>query len=134
MFTDVTIRRGIYAPGKLISPRAEPMRWAIEYQDGAGNVTGGLTCPEAVELRFTRPGGSSSFQITVRSRLADGEGNEWVIVVPSERLGILYLPEGFTAEQSMLGAVYRLAQPRHLRLLLEQKLHMPALTLQVQLL
>lgn len=134
MFTDVPIRRGSYAPGKLVSPRAEPMRWSIEYQDGAGNTTGGLTCPDTVELRFAKPGGASSFQISLRGRLSEGEGTEWVIVVPAERLGILYIPEGFTAEQSMLGAVYRLARPRHARVLLEQKLHLPALNLTLQLL
>ena len=134
MFTEVPIRRGQYAPNKLVSPRAEAMRWAIEYHDGAGNVTGGLTCPDAVEIRFAKPGGTTSFQISVRGELDGGEGPEWTVIMPAGRLGILHLPEGFTAEQSMMGAVYRLAAPRHIRLLLEQKLHLPALNLPVQFL
>lgn len=134
MFSEIPIRFGRYAPGKLVSPKAEPLRWAVQHQDAAGNVTGGLTCPECVELRFAKPGGSTSFQLTLRGRLEAGEGSEWTIVVPAERMGTVRIPEGFAAEQSMLGAIYRLSQPHHLRVLVDQKLDLPGLTFTVQLL
>lgn len=132
-FAEIPVRSGRYAPGRLTSPRAEPVRWSIEHQDRAGNVTGALVCPDAVELRFARPGGGSSFQITIHGRAEGGEGTELTVVVPADRLGILRLPAGFAVEQSLMGAVYRLPQPHHIRLLVEQKLDLPALTFTVEL-
>lgn len=135
MLLEIPVRLGRYAPGKLVSPRAEAVSWILEHQDGQGSVTASLECPEAVELRFHKPPGGGSFHITVRGQLSGGgEGPEWAIIVPSDRMGILFIPQGFTAEQSLMGAVYRLPRPHRLRILADQVLKMPGINFTVQVL
>lgn len=135
MLMEIQIRQGTYAPRRLISPKTELVYWTPVTRDQQGNETGEVVCPAVVELRFTKPAASSSFHVVVRSALnADGVGDEWTIVLPSDRTGILYLPEGFTAEQSIMGAVYRLARPRTVRILADQIAGMPGINLTVQLL
>ncbi len=132
MLNDITIRQGQYSPGRLISPKTEVLFWTPVAKDQQGNQTAELVCPGAVELRFTKPAASPNFHIVVRGKLEDGVGDEWTIVLPSERMGILYVPQGFTAEQSIMGAVYRLPEPRDIRILADQIAGMPGLNLTVQ--
>lgn len=134
MLMQISIRQGRYAPGKLISPKTEVLYWTPVSKDRDGNETGELLCPQVVELRFTRPAASPNFHVVVRSRLEEGIGDEWTIVLPAERTGILALPVGFMAEQSIMGAVYRLPSPRDIRILVDQIVGMPGLNLTVQLL
>lgn len=133
MLLEIPVRLGQYAPGRLISPRAEAVQWSLEHKDGQGNLTASLACPRAVEVRFQKPAGSANFLITIRGELVEGIGPEWVIIVPSDRMGILFLPQGFSAEQSMMGAVYRLPEPRDLRILADEMMKMPGLNFTVQL-
>lgn len=133
MIMPIPIRQGRYAPGKLISPKAASIFWKLEHKDGDGNLTASLECPEAVEIRFLRPLGAGGFNISVFSRLDEhGEGDEWVMIIPSDRMGILFVPQGFTAEQSLMGTVYRLPEPRHVRILADQMVQMPGLNFTVQ--
>lgn len=134
MLMDISIRQGRYAPGKLVSPKTEVLYWTPVTRDKEGNQTGELVCPRVVEIRFAKPAASQNFHVTVRGQLEDGIGDEWTIVLPAERTGILYLPAGFTAEQSIMGAVYRLPQARDIRLLADQIAGMPGINLTVQLL
>lgn len=134
MLMQISIRQGRYAPGKLISPKTEVLYWTPVAKDKEGNETGELLCPQAVELRFTKPAASPNFHLVVRSKLEEGIGDEWTIVLPAERTGILALPVGFMAEQSIMGAVYRLPTPRDIRILVDQIVGMPGLNLTVQLL
>ena len=134
MLMDIQIRQGHYAPGKLVPPVSELLYWTPVRKDAQGNETGELECPDVVELRFMKPAASQNFHISVRSALQDGLGDEWTVILPTQRTGILYLPAGFTAEQSIMGAVYRLPQPRKIRLLADQIAGMPGINLTVQLL
>lgn len=131
---DIMIREGRYAPGKLVPPRGEVLFWKREHKDAQGNETASLTCDNVVELRFNKPAATQTFQITIRGALVEGEGPEWVILVPAEKLGILFLPQGFTAEQSMMGAVYKLSGARDVRILADQMIGMPGINFTVQLL
>lgn len=131
---EISIRQGQYAPGRLISPKTEVLFWTPVAKDKQGNQTGELECPSVVEIRFTKPAASANFHIVVRGQLQDGIGDEWTIVLPSERTGLLYLPVGFATEQSIMGAVYRLPSPHNIRILLDQIVGMPGLNLTVQLL
>ncbi|MFO7173536.1 MAG: hypothetical protein DIU70_011350 [Bacillota bacterium] len=133
MFLDLPIRRSRYAPGRLVSPAGEALVWTPEYQDGQGNAAASLTCDDVVEVRFIRPAGGDRFLLSLRSRLVDGEGTEWSIAVPGHRFGILSLPVGFAAEQSLMGAVYRLPEPRRVRIRVEQRLELPGLNFLVEL-
>lgn len=130
--TGITARRGRYAPGRLVTPEYEPVAWEPDWGDEAGSGVAHILCPGAVEVRFQRPAGSDRFQIAVRSRLEAAEGTEWIVLVPASRFGLLKLPAGFSVEQSVHGAVYRLDGPRTLRLLAVQPLGLPALNLEVQ--
>lgn len=134
MFMDIVIRQGKYAPGRLLAPQTEVLFWTPVNRDAQGNSTAELTCPQATEIRFLKPSASPNFHLTIRSSLVDGVGDEWTIVVPSDRLGILYLPPGFSAEQSIMGAVYRLPQGRDVRILADQLAGMPGLNFTVQML
>lgn len=135
MFMEITIRQGRYAPGRLVPPRTEVAFWTPVSKDAAGNMTAELSCPQVSEIRFTKPAASSNFHLVIRGALdAEGVGDEWTIVIPTERMGILYAPVGFAAEQSLMGAVYRLSQPRDLRILLDQLAGMPGLNFTAQLL
>lgn len=130
--TGITVRRGRYAPGRLVAPEYEPIPWEPDWGDAHGNGVAHIVCGGAVEVRLQRPAGSDRFQIAVRSRLEAGEGTEWIVLVPASRLGLLKLPPGFSVEQSVHGAVYRLDAPRTLRLLAVQQLGLPGLNLEVQ--
>lgn len=134
MLMEITIQQGRYAPGRLIRPKTEVCYWTPVLRDSQGNQTGELLCPQAVELRFTKPAASPNFHVVIRGALTEGEGDEWSILLPGERTGILSLPEGFTVEQSVMGAVYRLSRPCDLRLLADQIAGMPGINLTVQLL
>ncbi len=134
MFMDINIRKSQYAPGQLLPPKAEMLFWTPVVKDAMGNQTAELGCARVLELRFVKPAASPNFHVTLRGELAHGVGDEWTIVVPSDRMGILSLPAGFAAEQSIMGAVYRLAQPRDVRVLLDQMAGMPGLNFTVQLL
>lgn len=134
MFMDITILQGKYAPGRLLAPQTEVMFWTPVNRDAQGNSTAELTCPQAAEVRFLKPAASPNFHLTVRSSLVEGVGDEWTIVVPSDRMGILYLPPGFSAEQSIMGAVYRLPAGRQIRILADQMAGMPGLNFTVQML
>jgi hypothetical protein len=135
VLNEIAIRQGRYAPGKLISPKSEVLFWTPVTKDKQGNQTAELPLENVAEIRFTKPAASSNFHVVIRGALgADGVGDEWTVVVPTERMGILYMPVGFTTEQSIMGAVYRLPQPRNARLLADQISGMPGLTFTVQLL
>ncbi|MFZ5816962.1 MAG: hypothetical protein ACOY93_16990 [Bacillota bacterium] len=135
MLMEISIRQGKYAPGRLISPRTEVLYWTPVRKDAAGNQTGELVCRNVTELRFTKPAASANFHVVVRGQPGpDGIGEEWTIVLPSERTGLLFVPVGFAAEQSIMGAVYRLPQPRDIRLLADLYAGMPGINLTVQLL
>lgn len=134
MLMDVQIRQGRYAPGQLVSPLSEVLFWTPVRRDAKGNETGELECPEVTEVRFMKPAASQNFHITVRGKLVDGVGDEWTVILPAQRTGILFVPQGFTAEQSIMGAVYRLPQPRNIRLLADQIEGMPGINLTIQLL
>lgn len=134
MFMDINVRQSKYAPGRLVPPTSELVFWTPVLKDGQGNQTAELNCPRVSEVRFVKPAASSNFHVTVRSQLSDGIGDEWTIVVPSDRMGLLALPVGFAAEQSIMGAVYRLAQPRDIRILADQLAGMPSLNFTLQLL
>jgi hypothetical protein len=135
MFSEIVIREGRYAPGKLISPKTEVGFWTPVTKDAAGNQTGSLEIADVVEMRFTKPAAAQKFHLVVRGQVgADGVGAEWTIVTPTERMGILYVPQGFNAEQSIMGAVYRLSSPRNMRILLDQMADMPGLNFTLQLL
>lgn len=131
---EIQIREGRYAPGKLISPRTELIPWIQEYKDEQGNLTMSTECANVQEIRFNKPAASTSFQITLRGALREGEGTEWTIIVPTARMGMLYLPNGFATEQSIMGAVYRLLEPHTIRVLADERSKMPGLTFTVQLL
>lgn len=134
MLMEISIRQGHYAPGRLISPRTEVLFWTPVTKDNHGNQTGELLCDQVVEVRFTKPAASASFHLTLRGALQDGVGDEWTVVVPGERTGVIYLPPGFSAEQSILGAVYKLSAPRNVRLLADQVIGMPGINFTLQLL
>lgn len=135
MLLEIMIRQGRYSPNKLVSPKAELVEWKLEHRDAQGNLTASVECGGAVEVRFAKPAASQTFNITVRGALnEDDEGQEWTILIPTERMGILHLPPGFSTEQSIMGAVYRLPQPRNLRILGDQMLKMPGLNFTVQIL
>lgn|GEM_PF-5438896 len=134
MLMQLSIRLGRYAPGHLVSPKTEALFWTPVARDKQGNETGELVCNDAVELRFTRPAASANFHIAIRSQLVDGVGDEWTVVLPADRMGILFIPQGFTAEQSIMGAVYRLNEPRQIRLLADQIAGMPGINFTIQLL
>lgn len=131
---EIPVRKGRYAPRKLTSPRAESIFLELVSKDAQGNITAMLECPDAAEVRFHKPSGTTNYQITVRGRLTDGEGDEWVIIVPPDRMGILFVPQGFSADQSVMGAIYRLTEPRNIRILADQMIQMPGLNFTVQLL
>lgn len=132
MWSEIPIRLGRYSPSRLVSPRAEPVPWQREWEDGQGNASAFLACPGAVEVRFHKPPGGANFQITIRGGLVDGEGAEWAIIVPAERMGILSVPPGFSSDQSVMGAIYRLPAPRDLRVQVVQTMEMPGLNFKVQ--
>jgi hypothetical protein len=134
MLMDISIRQGRYAPGQLVSPKTEVLFWTPVTRDNQGNQTGELVCPKVVEIRFTRPAASPNFHVVVRGQLEGGIGDEWTIVLPTERTGILYLPVGFAVEQSIMGAVYRLPAPRDVRILADQIAGMPGINFTIQLL
>lgn len=134
MFMDITIRQGKYAVGRLLAPKTEVVFWTPVTRDAQGNGTAELNCQQVAEVRFLKPAASPNFHLTIRSVLTDGVGDEWTIVVPSDRLGMLYLPPGFGTEQSIMGAVYRLPVARDIRILADQMSGMPGLTFTVQLL
>ncbi len=134
MLMQISIRQGRYAPGQLISPKTEALFWTPVSKDKQGNETGELVCDDVVEVRFTKPAASSNFHVVIRGKLENGVGDEWTVVLPAERTGILFLPQGFTAEQSIMGAVYRLPSPRRIRLLADQIAGMPGINFTVQLL
>ena len=134
MFMEISIRQGKYAPGRLIPPKTEVLYWTTVAKDQQGNQTGELVCPRVVELRFTKPAASPNFHVVVRGELNEGIGDEWTIVLPAERTGILYLPVGFSTEQSIMGAVYKLPTPRDIRILADQYAGMPGINFTVQLL
>lgn len=134
MLMEITIIQGRYAPGQLLPPQAEVLYWTPVARDQAGNETGELTCPQAVEIRFVKPAATANFHVTIRSKLENGVGTEWQIVLPADRTGLVALPVGFTAEQSVMGAVYRLPEPRDIRILADQYAGMPGINLTAQLL
>lgn len=134
MFMDITVRQGKYAPGRLVAPQTEVVFWTPVTRDAQGNATAELTCPQVTEIRFLKPAGSPNFHLTIRSALIEGVGDEWTAVVPADRMGILYLPPGFAAEQSLMGAVYRLPAGRDIRILADQLAGMPGLNFTVQML
>jgi hypothetical protein len=133
MLNEIAIRQGRYAPGKLISPKTEVLFWTPVTKDKQGNQTAELAMENVTEVRFMKPAASPNFHLVARGALGtDGVGDEWTVVVPTERMGILYLPVGFAAEQSIMGAVYRLVQPRNMRLLVDQMAGMPGLNFTLQ--
>lgn len=134
MLMEISIRQGQYAPGRLIPPKTEVLYWTAVAKDKQGNQTGELVCSQVTEIRFTKPAASANFHVVVRGQLTDGIGDEWTIVLPAERTGILYLPVGFATEQSIMGAVYRLSTPRDIRILADQYVGMPGINFTVQLL
>jgi hypothetical protein len=135
MLMDVTILQGRYAPRQLIPPRSEVVYWTPVTRDKAGSETVELLCPDVTEVRFTKPAGAQKFHVTVRGRLnSEGAGDEWLLAIPAERMGMLYLPQGFTAEQSVMGAVYRLPAARTVRILADQIAGMPGLNFTLQVL
>lgn len=134
MLMEISIRQGQYAPGRLISPRTELLYWTPVSKDKQGNQTGELVCPKVVEIRFTKPAASANFHVVVRGEIDGGIGDEWTIVLPTERTGLLYLPVGFSVEQSIMGAVYKLPSPRDIRILADQYAGMPGINFTVQLL
>lgn len=127
------MRLGRYAPGRLVTPSAEPVAWTPEGRDPHGNPTASILCADAVEVRFSKPPGGSHFQVVVRGKLLDGVGPEWAITVPAERMGMLSIPQGFAADQSIMGAIYRLPSPRSLRIRAVEPLELPGLTFRVEL-
>jgi hypothetical protein len=131
---DIVVRQGRYAPGRLVSPKTEVVFWTPVRRDAAGNQTVELNCPGVTEVRFAKPAASQNFHIVLRTALgADGVGDEWTIVVPTERMGVLFVPQGFTAEQSVMGAVYRIGPGRDVRVLADQMAGMPGLNFTLQL-
>lgn len=135
MFSEIVVREGRYAPGRLVSPKTEVGFWSPVTKDSAGNQTASLEMADVVELRFTKPAAAQKFHLVVRGQVgADGVGAEVTIVVPTERMGLLIVPQGFSAEQSIMGAVYRLSSPRNMRVLLDQMADMPGLNFTLQLL
>ena len=134
MLMEIMIRQGRYAPGKLVPPKGEVLFWKQEYKDALGNLTASVEAENIVEVRFSKPAASKQFVLNLRGALENGEGDEWNIMVPTERMGILLLPVGFSAEQSIMGAVYRLAQPKNLRILADQMVKMPGINFTVQIL
>lgn len=134
MLMEISIRQGHYAPGRLISPKTEVLYWTPVSRDDQGNQTGELECPDVLELRFTKPAASQNFHIVLRGALKEGVGQEWTIVLPADRTGLLYLPVGFAVEQSIMGAVYKLPKPQRVRVLADQIAGMPGINLTVQLL
>lgn len=134
MFSEITVRQGRYAPGKLIVPRTEVVFWQPVSKDKQGSQTAELTMEQVAEVRFMKPAGTANFHVVVRGALdADGAGDEWTMVIPTERMGLLSMPVGFATEQSIMGAVYRLPQPRAVRVLLDQVAGMPGLNFTLQL-
>lgn len=134
MLMEISIRQGQYAPGRLISPKTEVLFWTPVTRDNQGNQTGEVLCPKVTEIRFNKPAASGNFHVVVRGELEGGIGDEWTIVLPHERTGILYIPVGFSVEQSIMGAVYRTTTPRDVRILADQIAGMPGINLTVQLL
>lgn len=134
MLMDISIREGVYAPGRLVSPKTEVLYWTPVTQDKAGNQTGELVCQKVVEMRFTKPAASPNFHIVIRGELENGIGTEWTVVLPTERMGLLYFPVGFMAEQSIMGAVYKLPSARDVRILADQYAGMPGINFTIQLL